>query len=100
MLDLDTRIAGLKRPTLLARAARFGVDDYRREVHLHRILGPGHLPRHAEAIMRLLDIEAGLNIQRVARDGHYRIAHHVEVLIAIAGEAKLMRATRLRLVTP
>ncbi|MCG3266225.1 DUF6477 family protein [Yoonia sp. I 8.24] len=100
MLDLDTRIAGLKRPTLLARAARFGVDDYRRDVHLHRILGAGHLPRHAEAIMRLLDIEAGFNTQRVARDGDYRIAQHVDVLIAIAGEAQLMRATRLRLVTP
>ncbi len=100
MLDLDTRIAGLKRPTLLARAARFGADDYRRDVHLHRILGAGHLPRHAEAIMRLLDIEASLNTQRKERSGDYRIAQHVDVLIAIAGEAQLMRATRLRFVTP
>jgi hypothetical protein len=100
MLDLETRIAGLKRPILLARAARFGLDEYRRDVHLHRILGAGHLPRHAEAIMRLLDIEASYNLQRTDRSGEYRIAQHVDVLIAIAGEAQLMRATRIRLVTP
>jgi hypothetical protein len=100
VLDLETRIAGLKRPTLLARAARFGVDDYRRDVHLHRILGAGHLPRHAPAIMRLLDIESSMNAQRVDHASDYRLALHVEVLIAIAGEAQLMRATRLRLVSP
>ncbi|SFR40059.1 hypothetical protein SAMN04488005_1445 [Yoonia tamlensis] len=100
MLDLETRIAALKRPTLLARAARFGVDDYRREVHLPRILGVGHLPRPADAIMRLLDHESQMNALRIARAGDYRLAQHVDILIAIAAEAQLMRATRLRLVAP
>ena len=100
MLDLETRIAQLQRPTLLARAARFGVDDYRREVHLHAILGVERLPRSADAIMRLLDIEAHMNSQRLERTSDYHLARHVDVLIAIAGEAQLMRATRLRLVAP
>jgi len=34
MLDLQTRLATLERPHLLARAARFGVDDYKRDTHL------------------------------------------------------------------
>lgn len=98
MLDLQTRIATLKRPALLARAARFGVDEYRREVHLRRILGTEHLPRHAAALVQLLDREAEHNAMRKGHDGHYRPARHVEILIAIMGEAQLMRATALRVV--
>lgn len=98
MLDLQTRIASLKRPQLLARAARFGVDDYRRSVHLRRILQVDALPKHAPAIIELLDREAEMDALRVAHSGNYRPAHHVEVLIAIVGEARLMRATTPHLV--
>lgn len=98
MLDLHTRIATLKRPPLLARAARFGVDDYRRQVHLRRILKSDTLPRHGQAIIQLLDIEAGMDALRKDSSAHYRPAHHVEVLIALLGEAHLMRATAPQLV--
>lgn len=98
MFDLETRIARLKRPTLLARAARFGLAEFRRETHLGPILQVERLPRPAEAIMQLLDIEATMNAQRLANAGDYCVALHVNVLIAIASEAQLMRATRLRLV--
>jgi hypothetical protein len=98
MLDLQTRIATLKRPPMLARAARFGVDDYRRSVHLRRILETDSLPKHGAALMQLLDREAALDAQRQERSGHYRPAHHVEMLIAILGEARLMRATALHAV--
>lgn len=98
MLDIHSRIATLKRPSLLARAARFGLDDYRRSVHLVRLLGSDRLPKHAVAIMQLFDIEAVLERQRTTRSGDYSPARHVEVLIAIAGEAQLMRATAPRIV--
>ena len=98
MLDLHTRIATLKRPTLLARAARFGVDDYRRTIHLRRILQTDALPRHGQAIMQLLDIEVTMNDLRIDQAAGYRPARHVEVLIAIMGEAHLMRATAPHLV--
>ena len=98
MLDLHTRIATLKRPSLLARAARFGVDDYRRTVHLRRILQSDSLPRHGQAIMQLLDIEAEMDGLRLSDSANYRPAHHVEVLVALLGEAQLLRATALRLV--
>ena len=98
MLDLHTRIATLQRPKLLARAARLGLDEYRREVHLRRILQCERLPRHGAALMQLLDLEAELNALRLAKTGDYRPSRHVEILIAILGEAQLMRATALRLV--
>ena len=97
MIDIHTRLATLKRPQLLARAARFGVDDYRREVHLRRILQCDDLPRAADALMQLFDIEAEMNTARLARSGNYAPSRHVEVLIAIAGEARVMQATALRL---
>lgn len=98
MLDLHTRIATLTRPTLLARAARFGVDDYRRSIHLRRILQCDALPRHGHAIMQLLDIEAEIDALRTDQSANYRPARHVDVLIAILGEAQLMRATAPQLV--
>ena len=93
MLDLHTRIATLKRPALLARAARFGVDDYRRTVHLRRILQCEALPGHGAAIMQLLEIETEIETLRTDGSASYRPARHVEVLIAIMGEAHLLRAT-------
>ena len=90
MIDLMTRIRQLQRPALLARAARFGSDDYRREAQLPRLLKCDHLPRPAAAIMALLEIEAQMNTGRMARLAQYSPARHVELLIAIVGEARLL----------
>ena len=98
MLDLQTRIATLERPQLLARAAHFGVDDYRRDTHLHRNSGCERLPKHGQALMLRLDREAELDQLRRSKSGDYRPAHQVEVLIAILGEAQLMRATALNVI--
>lgn len=38
MEDVLTQISRLKRPTLLVRTARHGLDDYNRVVHLRRLL--------------------------------------------------------------
>lgn len=93
MLDLHSRIATLKRPALLARAARFGVDYYRRSVHLRRILQCETLPGHGAAIMQLLEMDSEIEALRRAGSASYRPARHVEILIAIMGEAHLLRAT-------
>jgi len=82
----------------LARAARFGADDYRRDTHLRRILGVEKLPRHGPALVQLLEKEAQCDAMRTDRSGDYRPARHVELLIAILGEAQMMRAAALRLV--
>jgi hypothetical protein len=93
MQDILSRVEGLKRPPLLVRAARFGLDDYNREGQLPRLLHTlAPPPRAGEAILRLLDIEADLEERRIARAADYSVARHIEVIIALMAEARLLRA--------
>lgn len=91
MMDLLSLLNTIHRPRLLIRAARFGVEEYRRDTHLRRLLGLGALPRSGAALALLMDIEAEQNEQRVARQASYSPARHVEILIAMMGEAQLLR---------
>ena len=92
MQDIHSLLAALHRPRLLMRAARIGAADYRRAGHLPRLLGYGILPRHGAALMHLVEIEAELEDQRAASDACYNLIRHVDVLIAIVGEARALRA--------
>ncbi|PIE12200.1 MAG: hypothetical protein CSA70_10705 [Rhodobacterales bacterium] len=92
MNDILSILNQLKRPRLLIQAARAGAEDYRRDPHLRRLLGFGKLPRSGAAIMRLVDMEETLNDARVAGDADYSLVKHVDVLIAIMGEARLLQA--------
>ena len=92
MQDILTMLSQIHRPRLLMRAARIGAQEYRRDGHLPRLLGYGMLPRHADALMRLMDIEAERERQRKASDTCYSLVGHVDVLIAILGEARALRA--------
>jgi hypothetical protein len=92
MQDILSTLDALRRPPLLIRAARIGVVEYNRAVHLPRHLGHATAPRPRDALLRLMDIEAGLERDRTERATGYRAARHVEVLIAILGEARLLRA--------
>ncbi len=97
MQDVLSHLSTVSRPRLLVRAARIGAQDYRRELHLPRLLGMARLPRSGEALMRLSDIEADLNAQRLNEDAGYSLSRHIDVLIALVAEARLMRNT-LRIV--
>ena len=92
MQDILSRVESLQRPPLLVRAARFGLDDYNREGQLPRLLRQLAAPRAGEAILRLLDLEAELEERRIARAADYSVARHVEVIIALMAEARLLRA--------
>ncbi|QUJ77608.1 hypothetical protein KDD17_06485 [Sulfitobacter albidus] len=92
MQDIHTILATLHRPRLLMRAARIGARDYRRRAHLGRLLGYGMVPRHGAALMRLIDMEAELESQRIDSDAAYNLVRHVDTLIAIVAEARLLRA--------
>lgn len=94
MQDVLSMLQSLKRPRLLMRAARIGAEEYRRTAHLPRLLGYGNLPRHAPALMRLMEIEAELNTQRVEDDSAYSLLRHIDVLIAIVGEARVLQAAQ------
>lgn len=94
MQDPLSRITVLKRPPLLVDAARHGVDAYDRAALLPRLIGacPGG---PARAVMALLEREAELEARRRSGSGDYRPARHVELIVALMGEARLIRAAAL-----
>lgn len=99
MQDILSMLNTLRRPRLLIRAARIGAQDYRRERHLQRLLGYGALPRPAAALLRLMEIEREMNEQRSGDEAGYSLTRHLDILIAMMGEAQLLRAMRLVPVT-
>lgn len=95
MQDLISMLHAVRRPPLLMRAARIGAEDYNRSVHLPRLLGYGMQPRHGTALIKLMEIEADLNSQRTSGDAGYSLIKHVDVLIAMLGEARILRAAQM-----
>lgn len=91
---LDT-LAQSHRPRLLLSAARSGVTAYRRELDLRRILRLPATPAPGPAtVQALLELEAEIESLR-QRPCHetgetWRPAQHVEVMIALVAEARLM----------
>ena len=94
MQDILSQVMGLKRPKLLVRAAKFGLDDYARHYHLKRCLRRDDMPAPGRALVALLDLEKQLNSERETKSGNYQLARHIEVLVAIMAEAQLFRALR------
>ncbi|MGY3436584.1 MULTISPECIES: DUF6477 family protein [unclassified Marinovum] len=91
MQDALTTLRQLRRPRLLIRAARAGLLEYRREVHLARCLGGPAPRRSGAALIRLIEIESDLDTARLKRCASYSVAQHVEVLVSMMGEAQLVR---------
>ncbi|TDE38378.1 DUF6477 family protein [Antarcticimicrobium sediminis] len=90
MKDLHSLLATCRRPRLLVRAARIGAQEYRRDRHLLRLLGYGGLPSPAPALIRLMEMEGELNDSRRENDAGYSLIRHLDILIAIVGEAHLL----------
>ncbi|MGR3466011.1 DUF6477 family protein [Limimaricola sp.] len=90
MQDPLSRIAALKRPQLLVDAARFGVELYDRSTALPRLIGPA-ARGPAQAAMALLEREGDIEARRRAGAAEYRPARHVEIMVALMGEARLLR---------
>ncbi|MFN7223520.1 MAG: DUF6477 family protein [Paracoccaceae bacterium] len=88
MSDFRALFSNLRRPRLLMHAARFGVSDYRRERDLKRLID---LPASPEVtVSRLLTEEGKLEENRQRGDAGYSIARHIEVLIALLAESRLV----------
>jgi hypothetical protein len=90
MTDFSEVLANLRRPRLLIRAARFGQADYRRERDLQRLIGVQTTPRSETALPRLLTAEEELEQTRKAGDATYSLTRHIDVLIALLAEARLL----------
>ena len=91
MKDILGQLNDLRRPRLLIRAARIGVQEYRRELHLKRLLGQASLPRPGAALMQLMEIEGAMDDRRRTDSASYSVSRHVEVLTAMMGEARNMQ---------
>ena len=90
MTDFIERLTKLHRPRLLIRAARFGMNDYNRNRDLKRLIRQAPAPSPALALERLLAEEARLEETRLSGDACYSVARHVDLLIAVLSEARLL----------
>lgn len=88
MTDIRTILANLRRPRLLIRAARFGLEDYRRDRDLRRLVKESVNPD--KVLPELLAEEARLEQIRRTGDLNYPVARHVEVLVALMAEVNLL----------
>jgi hypothetical protein len=90
MQEFRAVLSQLRRPRLLVRAARHGLQDYRRDRDLTRLIG-APATRHPEAVLReLFEAEETLEETRRQGDATYSIARHIEVLIAMMAEVRLL----------
>jgi len=90
MTDALTLLAALRRPCLLIRAAKFGLADYRRDRDLRRLTQSSSLPSPGRAVNLLISEENRLEETRRTGDATYSVARHIEVLVALMAEARLM----------
>lgn len=93
MSEVLKLLAGLRRPSLMMRAARHGLTDYNRKSALRRLLNTDQPPRAERVLARLLDEEHRLEAARNSGEAAYSFADHVDLLIAILAEARLLRRT-------
>lgn len=94
MQDALTILHKLRRPKMLMRAAQIGVAEYKRVAHLPRLLGYGRMPKQSEAILKLIEIEKNLKALREAGESADNLLRHIDVMIAIVGEARDLRASQ------
>lgn len=88
MTDFNAVLANLRRPRLLIRAARFGLQDYRRDRDLRRLLPV--LATAERNVPQLLAEEERLEQIRKTDDLNYPVARHIEVLVALMAEIRLL----------
>lgn len=90
MSDLLSIVAELKRPQLLIRAARAGLADYNRSRDLKRLIRTPEAPGPERAVKLLLAEESTLEETRRQGDTAYSFTRHIEVLIAMIAEVRLL----------
>ena len=68
MSEIQQLLNPLKRPGLLVRAARHGLNDYNRDRHLRRILRADRTPSPIVAARQLIDLEQSHEDRRQSAD--------------------------------
>jgi hypothetical protein len=90
MKNATTLLETLRRPRLLIRAARFGLENYNRNRDLKRVMGTSTAPSPNRALDGLIEKEAQIEQTRKQGDATYSVTRHVDILIALMAEARLL----------
>lgn len=96
MNDLLQIVTDLKRPKLLIQAARAGLVDYNRNRDLRRLTRASIVPNPQTAVAALLAEEDRLEETRRKGCANYSFTRHIEILIAMIAEARLLPKTAER----
>jgi hypothetical protein len=88
MTDFRNLLSTLRRPRLLIRAAHCGMADYQRDRDLRRLVNFTGAPERS--VPRLVVEEERMEEIRQAGDAAYSVARHIEVLIALIAEVRLL----------
>ena len=97
MSDVISIMGAMRRPKLLLQAARHGLQDYNRDRVLKRLTKSSAAPSPRSAMNTLIPVEANLEDARRAGDATYSVSRHVEVLIALLAEMRLITTPKARI---
>ncbi|MFN6952398.1 MAG: DUF6477 family protein [Albidovulum sp.] len=90
MSDLMSHLHNLRRPRILVRAARAGLAEYNRARDLCRLMRTASAPAPETALGVLVEEEARIEATRRAGDASYSFVRHIEILIAMMAEIRLL----------
>ena len=90
MSDFRQMLAEIRRPRLLIRAARFGMTEYNRDRDLKRLLASDVPASPERAVPQLIAEEQKLEATRQAGEAGYSLTRHIEILIALLSELRLL----------
>ena len=90
MSEILSALGALRRPRLLIRAARHGLIDYSRDRTLMRLIEGGQSIAPEAAVQKLMQAEARVESDRQRGDGTYSVTRHIEILIALMAEARML----------
>lgn len=88
MTDFRALLSNMRRPRLLIRAAHCGLPDYKRDRDLRRLINTNNPPERL--VPKLLAAEEVLEENRLSGDVAYSVARHIEVLVALIAEVRLL----------
>ncbi len=90
MTNTNSILATLRRPKLLVRAARHGLSDYNRKRDLARLTGQSPRAHTKTIVENLIVQEEHLEEVRKSGDATYRVSRHIELLVALMAECRLL----------
>ena len=90
MVQKNDVLNAIRRPKILVRTAKIGLEWYRRERDLKKVMNTLTTPTPERAVERLISAERELEEVRTAGEAHYDVHRHIAVLTALLAEARLL----------